>query len=241
MWLPQPHCAQEISPMHVVALCSQKGGSGKTTLSGHLGVQAELAGAGPVALIDTDPQGSLAAWWNARGSKEPAFIATTLAQLPADIEVLRLEGFGVVVIDTPPAINMAIQRVINIADLVLIPTRPSPHDLRAVAGTVEMVERAHCGMVFVLNGANLRAKITADAAVALSQHGTVAPSFVQHRGDFASSMIDGRTVQELAPSGRSAKEIALLWDYIAGQLDRQARRRVVVQPIGTGFGRRACL
>ena len=227
--------------MHVVALCSQKGGSGKTTLSGHLGVQAEQAGAGPVALIDTDPQGSLAAWWNARCSKAPAFIATTLAQLPADVEILRLEGFGVVMIDTPPAINMAIQRVINIADLVVIPTRPSPHDLRAVAGTVDMVERAHCAMVFVLNAANLRAKITADAVVALSQHGTVAPSFVQHRGDFASSMIDGRTVQELAPSGRSAKEIGLLWDYLAGQLDKQARRRVVVQPIGAGFGRRACL
>jgi chromosome partitioning protein len=227
--------------MHVVAFCSQKGGSGKTTLSGHLDVQAELAGAGPVALIDTDPQGSLAAWWNARHSDRPAFIATTLAQLPADVERLRREGFGVVVIDTPPAINMTIQRVINVASLVIIPTRPSPHDLRAVAGTVDMVERAQCGMVFAINGANVRAKITADAVVALSQHGTVAPTFVQHRGDFASSMIDGRTVQELAPSCRSAKEIAQLWDYIAQQLDRQARRRVDAQPIGTGFGRRASL
>jgi chromosome partitioning protein len=227
--------------MHVVALCSQKGGSGKTTLSGHLGVQAELAGAGPVALIDTDPQGSLAAWWNARSSDRPALIATTLAQLPADVDRLRQEGFGIVVIDTPPAINMAIQRVINVADLVVIPTRPSPHDLRAVAGTVDMVERAQGAMVFVLNAANLRAKITADAAVALSQHGTVAPTFVQNRGDFASSMIDGRTAQELAPSGRSAREIGQLWDYIAQQLDKQARRRVVVQPIGTGFGRRASL
>jgi chromosome partitioning protein len=225
--------------MHVVALCSQKGGSGKTTLSGHLAVQAELASAGPVALIDTDPQGSLAAWWNERNSVAPAFVSTSLAQLPGDLERLRVEGCRLVVIDTPPAINMAIQRVINVAELVVIPTRPSPHDLRAVAGTVDMVERANCGMVFVLNAANLRAKITGDAAVALSQHGTVAPSFVQHRGDFASSMIDGRTVQELAPSGRSAKEIRLLWDYLAGQLDKQARRRVVVQPIGTGFGRRA--
>jgi cellulose biosynthesis protein BcsQ len=42
--------------MNVVALCSQKGGSGKTTLAGHLAIQAELAGAGPVALVDTDPR-----------------------------------------------------------------------------------------------------------------------------------------------------------------------------------------
>jgi chromosome partitioning protein len=95
--------------MHVVALCSQKGGSGNTTLSGHLAVQAELAGAGPVALIDTDPQGSLAAWWNATQSEAPAFASTSLAQLPAHIERLRLEGCSLVVIDTPPAINMAIR------------------------------------------------------------------------------------------------------------------------------------
>ncbi|HYD98344.1 MAG TPA: ParA family protein, partial [Alphaproteobacteria bacterium] len=52
--------------MRVLALSSQKGGSGKTTLSGHLAVQAERAGAGPVCLIDIDPQGSLADWWNER-------------------------------------------------------------------------------------------------------------------------------------------------------------------------------
>jgi chromosome partitioning protein len=228
--------------MHVLALCSQKGGSGKTTLSGHLAVQAELARAGPVAVIDTDPQGSLAAWWNARQSPAPAFVSTTLAQLPADLERLRGEGCRLVVIDTPPAINMAIQRVINVADLVVVPTRPSPHDLRAVAGTVDMVERASSSLVFVLNAANLRAKITADAAIALSQHGTVAPVFIQNRIDFASSMIDGRTAAEIDPEGRSAKEIRLLWDYVAAQLDKRERRRVFAQPqMPLAFGRRASL
>jgi chromosome partitioning protein len=195
-----------------------------------------------VAVIDTDPQGSLAAWWNARQSPAPAFVSTTLAQLPADLERLRGEGCRLVVIDTPPAINMAIQRVINVADLVVVPTRPSPHDLRAVAGTVDMVERASSSLVFVLNAANLRAKITADAAIALSQHGTVAPVFIQNRIDFASSMIDGRTVGEIDLEGRSAKEIRLLWDYLAAQLDKRERRRVFAQPqLPLAFGRRASL
>ena len=227
--------------MHVVALCSQKGGSGKTTLAGHLAVQAGLASMGPVALVDTDPQGSLAAWWNARPLDTPAFAATTLAQLPADIERLRLEGCKLVLIDTPPAINMAIQRVINVAELVVIPTRPSPHDLRAVAGTVDMAERAQCRLVFVLNAVNLRAKITSDAVVALSQHGTVAPVFVQQRTDFATSMIDGRTVCELEPGGRSAEEIVRLWEYLAAQLQKQERQRVFHQPVALGFGRRVSL
>ena len=156
-------------------------------------------GAGPVALIDTDPQGSLAAWWNERRSDAPALVSTSLAQLPADVERLRLAGCRLVVIDTPPAMNMAIQRVINLAELVVIPVRRSPHDLRAVAGTLEMAERAQCRLVFVLNAVNMRARITSDAVIALSQHGSVAPVFIQQRTDFATSMIDGRTVCELEP------------------------------------------
>jgi len=52
--------------MQVIVFASQKGGVGKTTLTANLGVAAELSGDGPAVLIDTDPQGSLAAWWNAR-------------------------------------------------------------------------------------------------------------------------------------------------------------------------------
>ena len=72
--------------MRVLCFSSQKGGSGKTTLAGHLAVQAERAGAGPVALIDTDPQGSLADWWNARAAAEPLFAHTTVPRLESDLE-----------------------------------------------------------------------------------------------------------------------------------------------------------
>ena len=224
--------------MHVLAFCAQKGGVGKTTLSGHVAVQAELSGHGPVAVIDTDPQGSLAAWWNARRADAPAFVSTTLAELSADLERLRAAGCRLAVIDTPPAINMAIQRVIGAADLVVVPTRPSPHDLRAVARTVDLAGRVNRAMVFVLNGAAARAKITADAAVVLSRHGTVAPVFVHHRTVFASAMIDGRTAMEVG-GAPSAREIAALWDYLHLQLARVERRRVFVQPAAQGFGRRA--
>ncbi|MGE0774875.1 MAG: AAA family ATPase, partial [Sphingomonadaceae bacterium] len=65
--------------MRVLALASQKGGSGKTTLSGHLAVQAQRSGMGPVVLMDIDPQGSLADWWNERKDEMPAFAQTTVA------------------------------------------------------------------------------------------------------------------------------------------------------------------
>ncbi|MFA7429751.1 MAG: ParA family protein [Rhodospirillaceae bacterium] len=204
--------------MRVIAVASQKGGSGKTTLSGHLAVQAEVAGHGPVALIDTDPQGSLAAWWNARTADTPAFARTTLADLPDDLEVLRAAGVGLVVIDTPPAITTAIGEVIRVADFVVIPTRPSPHDLRAVGATVQLVRRCGKPLVFVVNDATPRARITSEAAIALSQHGTVAPITIHHRTDFASSMIDGRTVIEIKPDSRSALEVKALWDYLHARL-----------------------
>ena len=234
--------------MRVLALASQKGGSGKTTLSGHLAVQAQRAGAGPVVLIDIDPQGSLADWWNEREEDFPAFAQTTVARLASDLQALRQQGFRLAVIDTPPAITLAIQSVMAVAELVVVPTRPSPHDLRAVGATVDLCERAGKPLIFVVNSATAKARITAEAAVALSQHGTVAPITLHHRTDFAASMIDGRTVMEVDPNGRSALEVTALWNYIADRLDKQFRRTVFTVPSGQllpagtraagGFGRR---
>ncbi|MEN9683803.1 MAG: hypothetical protein RLZZ427_1554, partial [Pseudomonadota bacterium] len=236
--------------VRVLALASQKGGSGKTTLSGHLAVQAERAGAGPVVLIDIDPQGSLADWWNERAAERPAFAQTTVTRLAADLAILRQQGFRLAVIDTPPAITQAIQSVLSVAELVVVPTRPSPHDLRAVGATVDLCERAGKPLIFVVNAATPKARITSEAAVALSQHGTVAPITLHHRTDFAASMIDGRTVMEVDPGCRSAEEVTALWLYVADRLEKNFRRTVFAAPAavsrlaglnrphGAGFGRR---
>lgn len=212
--------------MRVLAFTSQKGGSGKTTLSGHIAVQAELAGEGPVVLVDTDPQGSLTEWWNEREAPTPAFAQTNISRLMTDLDELRSQGFKLAVIDTPPAITLAIQSVIAVSDLIVIPTRPSPHDLRAAGGTVELADRTDKPFMFVINGATPRARITSDAAIALSQHGTVAPITLHHRTEYASSMIDGRTVMEVNPNGKSAAEIENLWEYINDRLEKNFRRTI---------------
>ncbi len=204
--------------MQVLAIASRKGGSGKTTLTGHLAVEAERQGAGPVAVMDIDPQGSLADWWNEREAETPAFVNTTLETLPDDIARLRESGVRLLIIDTPPAITRAIRDVIAVSDLVLVPTRPSPHDLRAVAATVAIIEDMGKPLVFALNGATPRARITNEAIVALSQHGPLAPSIIHQRVDFASSMIDGRTVMEVATADRAVEEIERLWRYLSARL-----------------------
>src|SRR6185312_981872 len=161
--------------MHVIVLASQKGGAGKTTLAAHLAVAAEAASAGPAVLIDADPQGSLSAWWNVREAQIPALAPATIAELPAKLTALAEAGYAVAVVDTPPAITEAIAAVVQLADLVVIPTRPSPHDLRAVGRTVELVQAAGKAFVFAVTQAKPNAKLTVQAMAALSEHGVVAP------------------------------------------------------------------
>jgi chromosome partitioning protein len=204
----------------VVVFASQKGGSGKTTVSAHMAVEAGRAGAGPVALIDTDPQGSMAKWWNARASETPAFAQVSVPDLSRDIRFLEDAGYRLIIIDTPPAVTSTISEVITHADLVVVPTRPSPHDLRAVGPTVDIEQMQDKPLVFVVNSATARARITGETAVALSQHGTVAPVTLHHRVDFAASMIDGRTVGEVNETGPSAREVAGLWRYFEDRLLR---------------------
>jgi chromosome partitioning protein len=192
-------------------------------LSGHLAVEADQAHIGPVALIDTDPQGSLSHWWNARAASSPHFAKVGLLDLGEALSRLKSSGVKLAVIDTPPAITDSISQVVAHADLVVIPTRPSPHDLRAVGATVDIAERRGKPLVFVMNGATARARITGETAVALSQHGTVAPIILHHRVDFAASMVDGRTVGEVEAKSPSAKEVRDLWAYIQDRLSRMTR------------------
>jgi chromosome partitioning protein len=211
--------------MKVVAFASQKGGSGKTTLAGHIAVEADRSGAGPVVMIDLDPQGSLTLWWKARADTSPDFLETTEDRLVGDLKTLEERGTRLVIIDTPPAITATIGRVVATSDLVVIPTRPSPHDLRAAGATVQLCDRLGKSIVFAINAATPRARITTEAVIALSHHGAVAPSVIHQRVDFASSMIDGRTVMELPNGSRSPEEIGGLWNFISDCLESRVRLR----------------
>lgn len=221
--------------MYTLVLASQKGGSGKTTLSGHLAVQAEASGAGPVAIIDTDPQASLSHWRNSRKSASPHLAKLGPLDLEGTLSELRASGFKLVVIDTPPAITASISQVVAQADLVIIPARPSPHDLRAVGATADIAARHRKPVIFVVNGATARARITGEAAVALSQHGTVAPVMLINRVDFAASMVDGRTVGEVVPNAAPAGEIRDLWSYVQDRLSRITRDVSIAPEFGAEY------
>jgi chromosome partitioning protein len=123
------------------------------------------------------------------------------------------------------AITEAISAVVVSADLVLIPTRPSPHDLRAVGSTVSLVQGARKPFVFAVTQAKPNTRLTVQAMAALSQHGQVAAAIIHDRVDYAGSMIDARTVQEIDPRGRSAAEITELWEFLKAQITDSTKAR----------------
>jgi len=210
--------------MNVLAVVTRKGGSGKTTLAAHLAVEADRAGAGPVGLIDTDPQGSLREWWAARADQSPLFMRSTPSRLNDAIVEFRKRNVRLVVIDTQPSSSKAMARAVKQSDLVLVPVRPSPHDIRLMGATVDVVEPLGKPLVFVLNAATRGARLTSQAVTFLSQHGPLAPTIIHNRVSFASSMIDGRTAMEVSGAMAASDEIARLWDYLDARLDGRIYR-----------------
>ena len=199
--------------MFVTVLASRKGGAGKTTLACHLAVEADRAGFGPVAVIDLDPMGGLSGWWDARKAGSPILVRVETS-LADTLAALRGGGVATVIVDTPPSIGAEVSEAMDEADLVVVPCQASPDDLRAVGRTVDAVARAGKPMIFVINRVKPRTRLTAEAAVALSQHGTLAPTFVFDRTDYAAAKADGLTAQELESGGKAAEEMRGLWAYI---------------------------
>ncbi len=211
--------------MKIIVLASAKGGSSKTSIAAHLAVACEIAGHGPAVLIDADPQGSLAAWWNVREAAAPALAPAALAELPDKLRALEAAGYAYAFVDTPPAITDAIRAVVRLGDLVVIPVKPSPHDLRSVGGTVEIVKAEGRPFCFCVTQAKANASITLQAVAALSEHGRVSPVIMHDRVDYAGSMIDGRTVLETDPRCRSASEMNELWKFVLGRLNEKTKAR----------------
>jgi chromosome partitioning protein len=197
--------------MKTIVITSQKGGSGKTMLAAHLSVEAECKGDAPAWVIDTDRQATLTRWHERRQSETPRRGEVRLERLIAGLTALAGNGSAYCFIDTAPTISDQTAALIDLADLVLIPVRPSPADLWAVTETVELAKNAGKAFLFVITQAKPQATITAQAIAALSQHGRIAQAFVSDRVAYAAAMTSGNTASELSPKSHAAEEIAALW------------------------------
>jgi chromosome partitioning protein len=201
--------------MKTIVVNSQKGGSGKTSLCAHLSVEAERVGDGSVYLIDTDPQGTLSTWHETRAAEAPHRIEVALGELTRSLSILKEKhAAAFCMIDTAPNRGDENAELFGLADLVLVPVRPSPSDLWAVSATVAVLKRVGTPFLFVVNQATLNANITAQAIASLSHYGPVAETIIANRVHYAAAMTDGHTAPELASKGQTAQEMASLWNNI---------------------------
>jgi len=200
--------------MKIVAIISQKGGAGKTTIAVHLATAAAAAGH-TTAIIDLDPQATAASWGDRRTGGAPEVISGQATRLNVLLESAAREGFDLVVIDTGPAADAAARRSAELADLVLIPCRPSAFDLKAIRTTIDLVEATRTPAFVVLNAAPVRSRAVEEARdVVVGMGANVAPVVICQRAAYGHSVIAGRTAQEFEPDGKAAEEIDALWQWV---------------------------
>jgi chromosome partitioning protein len=220
--------------MKTIVVTSQKGGSGKTTLAAHLAVEAERAGDGPAWLIDTDKQGTLSLWHERRESETPQRADVPFSRLAQGLQMLQNDNAAWCFIDTPPTISDQSETVLALADLVVVPVRPSPADLWAVSETVALVKAANKPFLFVITQAKAQASITAQTIAALSEHGRVAQAFISDRVPYAVAMTGGRTAPELAPKSPAAEEVASLWKDLKSCFHEKMKSTKQVRSVANG-------
>lgn len=199
---------------HILTIAQQKGGSGKTTLAAHIAVALSKVAEGPVAVLDVDPQGSLGTWFEAReellGEDQTGLAFRTASGWGSRREAKSLaRSHEFVVIDTPPKTDVEAKPAIDAADLVIVPIQPTPVDLWATGQTIQLAEREDTEAVLLLNRVPPRAALTQEMTEAIAKSGfEIFEARLGNRTAFASSMGTGRTVMEVAPSGKASKEIA---------------------------------
>jgi chromosome partitioning protein len=200
-------------PGRVITVAQQKGGSGKTTIAANLAV-AYLRQGLSVALLDTDPQGSLGRWFMARralGRAEGLEFSTSSAWgVSYECEKLRKTA-DVVLIDTPPKVDADLRPALREADVVLVPVASSHVDLWATDGVLDLARREGRRAVIVMNRMRSGTRLSADvAAAAGALAADLADSTLGNRTVYAETLGQGLGVQESGRRGSADAEIEAL-------------------------------
>ena len=216
--------------MKILALISQKGGVGKTTLATALAVAAEQAGQN-VALFDLDDQATAAFWGDIRVAETPPVRDVKLALLARDLEKARVAGADLVILDCPPVHAAAIGAA-EPADFVLIPTKPALFDIRSMRSTLKLMQSVgkRCGVV--LTFCPVSGSQVSDARQLLQEIGAdLAPVEMHQRVAYQRAQEDGRTPQEYEPDGKAADEVKRLYSYIDKALHGDKAHDLKAKPV----------
>jgi chromosome partitioning protein len=205
--------------MRTVAFVSQQGGSGKSTIASSLAVAAQEMNE-KVCVIDMDPQGSLMNWARIRAAGDIDVLASGAARLPSVLASLERRGVTLALLDTPGAEGAASSAAMQVADLNIVPSRPSLFDLWASARTRTAIEEIGAKFVFLLNQCPPAPQTTRvqDGVEALQEMGGLISPLILARVEYQDAARRGRGVTELNPLGAAAQEMRGLWLSITARL-----------------------
>jgi chromosome partitioning protein len=204
----------------VITIAQQKGGAGKTTLAAQLAI-AWMRQGRKLALLDIDPQGSLAAWAELRrqrlGEAALGLTCAALAGWRAGEWVERhARDADIIIVDSPPHAELEAQIALRVANLVLVPLQPSPLDLWSTATTLRLARAENRPLLAVLNRVPARSSLVESVTTELTRDGVkLATATLGSRIAFAQAMAQGRGVVETAPSSLAAAEITALAHEVA--------------------------
>jgi chromosome partitioning protein len=205
--------------MKVLALATQKGGTGKSSLAISLAVAAQQRGL-KVYVVDLDPQATARKWYERREAEGPEVSAIDPTRLAAGLTALAGKGFDLAIIDTPGVDTPATTAAMHAADLCLVPARPSVADIEAARPTIRTLSALGKPFLFVLNqcppGRSIR---TLDAYRALLLMGAVAGVTLAMRADHLDALAQGLGVTERDPSGKAAGEVRDLLQWLLLKLE----------------------
>lgn len=200
--------------MQTIAVISQKGGSGKTTLALHLAVASQVAGR-DTAVIDLDPQASAAKWSDRREAEVPVVLSAHASRLPNEIDRVQKAGCEILLLDTAPHSDSAALEATKFADLVLVPCRPAILDMEAISNTLDLVRASETPVYVVMNAVAPQGNEAQEAAEAIADlDASVCPVQLVSRVAFSRSLITGQTAQEFEPDGKAAQEVSKLHAFI---------------------------